>query len=269
MDPSDIPLPALLDPLLDRLADALPPQVYTILLSFLSHGLALLTASINIIRALFSISPSRWDAQTLIPPLITVLAAYLALVSLYRTTSWMFKMSVWMLKWGSVVGILAAGAGWISGQGRDGQGGGGNMNLGGLGGGLVSNIMRIVLDMINGQGQNAGGGTRRTQRPRRGRAAASAGRERPAAWESFERHREWQYQEEQANAREGQNSAERLFEEVVGAVREGGWWDAAKSFIDGQVHGNAQDDADGTAGRITQPARKAKTKARRANQKVD
>src|SRR6267154_831419 len=100
MDLADITLPAFLDPLLDFFAEQLPPPLYSFLISLLSHSLALFTALVSLISSLVSSKPWEWDAQTIIPPLITFLAAYLALVSLYRTTSWMVRTSFWFIKWG-------------------------------------------------------------------------------------------------------------------------------------------------------------------------
>src|SRR5882762_8101257 len=116
MDPADIPLPAFLDPLLDYLSSRLPPPLFSFLLSLLSHALALFTSLLNLIFTVVSTKPADWDAQTLLPPLITLLAAYLALVSIYRTTSWMVRTTVWMMKWGAILSALAAGAGWMMGN---------------------------------------------------------------------------------------------------------------------------------------------------------
>ncbi|KAH7926691.1 hypothetical protein BV22DRAFT_986085, partial [Leucogyrophana mollusca] len=175
MDPSDIPLPAFLDPLLDYLADQLPPPLYNFLLTFLSHVLALLTALVSLVASLISSKPWEWDAQTVLPPLITFLAAYLALVSLYRTTSWMFRTCLWFIKWGTIFGALTAGAGWYMGN----QGGGR---------GIVTSLGGILLDMLNGQGQNAPGGTRA---PPQTRTKTETQKKRPKTWESFEKHQQW------------------------------------------------------------------------------
>lgn len=122
-NPSDFTLPAFLDPVLDFLADHLPPPLYEFLLSLLSHTLALFSALISLIINLVRARPWEWDAQIILPPLITVLASYLALVSFYRTTSWMVRTGVWFVKWGTIIGALAAGAGYFMGtQGEGGQG---------------------------------------------------------------------------------------------------------------------------------------------------
>src|SRR5882762_7233008 len=133
IDPSSISLPAIIDPILSYLSSILPPPLYSFLLTFLAHSLALFTSLISLGYTLLSSRPWEWDAQTVIPPLITFLAAYLALVSLYRTTSWMFQTGMWVMKWGTILGALIAGAGWVAvqtgagGAGGIGQAGGGGM----------------------------------------------------------------------------------------------------------------------------------------------
>src|SRR5882762_10277449 len=149
IDPSSISLPAIIDPILSYLSSVLPPPLYSFLLTLLAHSLALFTSLISLGYTLLSSRPWEWDAQTVIPPLITFLAAYLALVSLYRTTSWMFHIGVWVMKWGTIVGALVAGAGWVAAQ-AGGMGGGNGIGLGQ--GGMMSFLGSLILDTINGQG---------------------------------------------------------------------------------------------------------------------
>ncbi|KAF9241646.1 hypothetical protein BU15DRAFT_87217 [Melanogaster broomeanus] len=146
MDPSDMQLPAFLDPLLDYLSEHLPPELYSFL---------------------------------------TFLAAYFALLSLYRTTSWMFRTTFWCLKWGAILAALAAGAGWYM----------GNQDAGGRG--LVSSLGGAILGMLNTAGQDAAG-ARRERSPQTPRNQGN----RPKSWESFEKHQQWQYQEETKVERE-------------------------------------------------------------------
>ncbi|TFY66213.1 hypothetical protein EVG20_g4876, partial [Dentipellis fragilis] len=199
-DPADIPLPAFLDPFLDYLASALPPQLYSILLTVLSHGLAALTAFVSLVTNLISSQPWEWNAQQLLPPLISLLTAYLALLTLYRTTSWMVRTGIWMLKWGAIMSALGAGAGYMmanqqGGVARDGDGG--NANRGpGMGGLLVD----FISGLAQGQGQ-----ARTTPRAR-----SRPTKPRPKAWESFESHREWQFEEAAAAAGDGAPAAEEV-----------------------------------------------------------
>lgn len=211
---SDIPqLPAILDPLLDYLDEHLPPQLYSFITSFLSHSIALLTALISLVSSLLASKPWEWDAQTIIPPLISFLAAYLALVSLYRTTSWIFRTTFWFIKWGTILGVLAAGAGWYM----------GNNDINGGGRGLVSTLGAILLNALNSDGRDGVGARMPETTPR-------TSKRRTKPWESFEN--QWQYREDNpAQARD--NDAQRIMSDIVAAANrvlmEGGWWDAAKS----------------------------------------
>jgi len=203
--PADIPLPEFLDPLLSYLSDNLPQPVYSVLISFLSHGLALASALLTLIRSLLFES-SNWNAQTLIPPLIALLSAYLAIVSLYRTTAWMLRTSFWFIKWGTILAGLAAGAGWFMGQNGNAWGGQG-----------VANTMAgLVLDMINGERKNSARGSPSTGQ-----------RKRPKPWASFQAHRDWQYQEQQQQ-QDDKGDAQILMESVLSAagsaIKENNWW---------------------------------------------
>jgi hypothetical protein len=224
MDPADIPLPAFLDPLLGFLAEQLPPPLYSFLLSFLSHSLALLTALISLISSLIASKPWQWDAQTIIPPLISFLAAYLALVSLYRTTSWMVRTSIWFIKWGTILGALFAGLGWYMGQST----GVGNTSI-------VSTLGGFIWDVLNGQAESIPGTQRSSRSPKTRTPHKSKSNDRPRSWESFEKHKQWQYQEREGN-QEG-NDAQNIMSNIAKAANrllaEGGWWDVAQGFFDG------------------------------------
>ncbi|KAG1753001.1 hypothetical protein EDB19DRAFT_2035551 [Suillus lakei] len=237
MDPADIPLPAFLDPLLGFLAEQLPPPLYSFLLSFLSHSLALFTALISLISSLIASKPWQWDAQTIIPPLISFFAAYLALVSLYRTTSWMVRTSIWFIKWGTILGALTAGLGWYMGQ----NAGVGNTSI-------VSSLGGFIWDMLNGQAQSTPD-PQRSSRTSKSRTQRKSN-DRPRSWESFEKHKQWQYQERDGNQEE--NDAQKIISNIAKAANrllvEGGWWDLARGFFDGPSSENkaASSDSDET-----------------------
>ncbi|KAG6332605.1 hypothetical protein ID866_6483 [Astraeus odoratus] len=218
MDPSDAPLPAFLDPLLDYLSDQLPSPLYSFLLSFLSHTLALLSALLSLAQSLVASKPWEWDAQTIIPPLISVLAAYLALHSLYRTTSWMFRTAFWFAKWGTILAVVSAGMGWYM---ADQNAGGGD----GRGNSLISSLGGVLTNILDGYG---GPTNTRSSRSRTSKTTT-----RPKSWESFDKHRAWQYQEQQV--REGPTDAQRIVSDIAATASrllvEGGWWDAAKNVL--------------------------------------
>jgi len=105
-------VPNFVDPLLSYIEAVLPPPVYSILLTVLSHSLALASALLSL-----ATSPSTWNAQTILPPLITILAAYIALSSLYRT----IRFTIWLVKWGTILASLFGGVGWLMSGGPLGQ----------------------------------------------------------------------------------------------------------------------------------------------------
>jgi len=225
MDPADIPLPAFLDPLLDFLADQLPPPLYSFLISLLSHALALFTALLSLISSLYSSKPWEWDAQTIIPPLISFLAAYLALVSLYRTTSWMVRTSIWFIKWGTILGALTAGMGWYL----------GNQNAGAGNKSIITSLGGFIFDMLNGQGQYTPAPKRSSRTPRTRPQRKSS--DRPKSWESFDKQKQWQYQEQNGNndGNDAQNIMSNIMKAANRVLAESGWWDVAQGLFDGST----------------------------------
>ncbi|PBK95681.1 hypothetical protein ARMGADRAFT_894201, partial [Armillaria gallica] len=105
-----------LEPILSLLKEQLPPPVYSFIISMLSHCLAFCTAFYTLVGGLASTNPLQWNAQTVLPPLIAVFSAYFALLSLYRTTSWMLRTSFWFIKWGTIVAALIGASGWVFGS---------------------------------------------------------------------------------------------------------------------------------------------------------
>jgi hypothetical protein len=207
--PQHIPIPAILNPLINYISSCLPPPVYNALLTLFAHGLAFFGALIGLGSALISSKPSDWDAQKILPPLITLLAAYLALASAVRTATWLVRTTAWLVKWGVIAGAVSAAAAWLFG--------------GGGGGGIVPSVTGMVLDMLYGQGQDATGGSR-SDRQR--------ARPRPQAWDSFDEHWEWQFEEQQWNAANPVSPAAQVQRFVANALdhaREGNWMSIARS----------------------------------------
>ncbi|KAI0044348.1 hypothetical protein FA95DRAFT_1597463 [Auriscalpium vulgare] len=240
-DPADVPLPAFLDPLLAYLASVLPADVYAILLNLSAHALSLLTSLLHLASAI-TWNPADWDAHKIIPPLITLLAAYLALLSAYRTTTWIFRTTFFFLKWGAILGALFGGAGWFMGA----QAGAG---------GVVPALTGLLLDLVNGRAQDAAGGTRPQGRPR------------PKAWEPFDRHREWQHEHEETQRGTDHSAAEevqRFVADVMGRAREGGWWEAVRGAAAGLAQGEAGEQDEAASARRKQPSRKAKSKTKQS-----
>lgn len=158
----------------------------------------------------------------------------------------MFRTGVWFVKWGVIVGAIAAGVGWLA---ANGGGGGGQAGVGR--GGVMSFLSGLVLNAINGYGQNAAGGSRTRSRTRT--------QSRPKVWESFQQ--EWQYQDNSNHERreQGNGMVQGIIENIVGAAERGGWLAAARRAMDGfQSVGTEPVGADSRE----QPAKKPKTKAK-------
>ncbi|TFK44553.1 hypothetical protein BDQ12DRAFT_673200 [Crucibulum laeve] len=258
MFPFEGDIPALFDPVLDYLSETLPSPLYSFLINLVSHCMTLFAALFNLFTSLISTNPLQWDAQTVLPPLISVLAAYLALASLYRTTSWMIRTSVWFIKWGTIIGALTAGAGWYMGS-TQGNGVGGY--------GIVSSIGGLLLDMINGKGQNAAGGSRANSQSRIPRSRSSRSKttsqKKPKPWDTFESHRQWQYQERaqgNGDATDIQKIINDIVETATNLFGETSWWGSAKSVFDGatgSTNGHQNEETDTRQ----QPPRKAKSRS--------
>jgi len=206
--PPSFVFPNLLEPILSYIASCLPPPVYNALFALVVNGAAFISALLSFGTALVSSRPSDWDVQKIVPPLITLLAAYLALSSAVRTATWFVRMTTWMIKWGIIAAVASVAAGWIFGNG-----------------GVVPTLAGMALDMLNGYGQDAAGS------PRGGR---QQGRARPQAWESFDQHWEWQFEEKQWDGADATSPAQHVQQFVADALqrsRDGGWWSAARGAL--------------------------------------
>jgi hypothetical protein len=187
--------------------------VFNALLTLLAHGLAFFSALIGLGSALISSNPSDWDAQKIIPPLITLLAAYLALASAVRTARWFVRTTAWLVKWGFLMAVLSATVAWVIGAGNG-------------GGGIVPSLIAMVMDKTGGQGQHGAAGGSRGTRQRSG--------PRPQAWESFDQHWEWQFEEQQWNAADPASPAAHVQQFVADALdraRDGSWLSIARSAV--------------------------------------
>jgi hypothetical protein len=211
----DFDLPALLDPALSYLADALPHPLYSLLLHALSLVITLASALLNLLAPLLSTNPSEWDLQTVLPPVLTVITAYLALTSLYRTTSWMIRTTFWFLKWGIILGTLVAAASWYIGATQGHAGVSTQSNL-------VSQLAGFALDKMNGQNRDAASRERMNHMPLKKAA------KRPKPWDTFDRHREWQYNADQLEPSESPD-VDILMKNLLDAAAQmlgGSWWSA-------------------------------------------
>jgi len=117
---------ALSDAFFDFLEDYLPPAIYDIIFTLLDYLLILFT-SLNSGFAYFLRSagadPSNGQdgyneaIQALLPPILSVIAIYFAMLSVYHTAASFVRTTVWLVKWGIILGVIAVGTGFFAGRG--------------------------------------------------------------------------------------------------------------------------------------------------------
>ncbi|KAH9485269.1 hypothetical protein JR316_0002176 [Psilocybe cubensis] len=201
--------PDLLTLILEYLSDVLPSPLYTLLVKVLSHSFAALTAIRQLCTSLLSNNPANWNAQVLLPPIITIVVAYLALLSLYRTTSWLIRLIFWCLKWGSLFGVFMAGVGYFIGNGN------GNAVR-------VQGALPVLENLFSTLFDDKDGLPRSRQKKSRKHKPKS---QRPKPWESFNVHEQWQYQENQEPGEDPH--LQKVIDMATGAVGKiftGQWW---------------------------------------------
>lgn len=213
VDPLQIPIPEFLKPLFSYVSSCLPPPVSSAIVILIVHGLAFFNALLGLGTALISSKPSDWDAQRIIPPLITLLAAYLALASAVRTATWVLRTTAWLIKWGVIAAAASAILAW-------------SLGTGGGGGAIVPTLIAMVSDMLNGRWKDAAAGGSRSTYQR--------SRPRPHAWDSFGQHWEYQFEEEQWNAANPASSAAQVQQFVADALnraKDGNWLTTARGAL--------------------------------------
>jgi len=61
-------------------------------------------------------SPSELQAQDIAFPLLSLILIYFAINSALRTARYAFSLSFWLVKWGTIIGIVAVAWAWYSGD---------------------------------------------------------------------------------------------------------------------------------------------------------
>lgn len=214
-------LNSLVDLALDYLEDKLPPPLYSLLLNALSHLLALCTAAFRVIGSLASTHPQDWDTQTILPPIITLLAAYLALLSVYRTATWAFRLAIWFVKWGSIIGVLSMGAGWLAAV----------THMNGEGNNGLADAMSNLMNGRSGNSHPRSRTTARTRnpvdtRPRNG----------------FKASPDWQYQEGETQQNDAQNIMQNIVDTAQQIFDGSGWWELSKIMAGAQKPDEAREE---------------------------
>ena len=247
-------LPKIFDPVLNYLSDNLPRPIYLLLVKVLSHTLAILYGLFNLAISLKTWKPWEWDALTILPPLISILAAYYALVSIYRTTGWMIRAGITMIKWGTILAAIFAGIGWLL-----------NNNVNGVG----------AMQDVTWWKQRAGFSSRYGTRPH------PFYRKRRRPWDTFDEQGQWQYDDKrdgQYNDNQGSQQAQRVMDEILEVVGRGvgdgaanfigSAWNILKNmgdlndWMDSGLNENTESGEAGTSSTRKQPPRKAKATAK-------
>ena len=197
-------LPPFLNPFIEYMRASLPPPLYSFVVKILSHAFTAATAIIRLTVSLTNKNPSEWNAETLLPPIITLIAAYLALASLYRTASWAIRLTLFFLKWGCLIGIAMGMAGYYAGNKENGVANQGDE-------GFPGNVISSVFGGASSSKHN------RQTKPRR------ATQTKPKPRDSFP---EWQYRDQVEDPTTNPH-AQLIMDSIVnaaGLALEGNWW---------------------------------------------
>lgn len=183
-------------------------------------------------------------SQQILPPILSIIAIYFGILSLYRTTTSVIRTSFALVKWASIIAALAMAAGWFIGRGP--------LDVGML--------LRVANELTNGQDRvntRTGGATRpatprsyggRTQ-TRRGRRNSDA--ERPGIFDSFLKHQQWR--EGQAQTEQVQEYVEQVVKKSQKIVKEGS---GLFNMLFGSPQVEQEDEAEEGPGRRTRSQRR-------------
>ena len=233
----------LSDALLDFLEDTLPPAIYDTIFTLLDHLLTVFT-SLNsgfayflrsagcVTRHRFSLvlwtmyspffnsgDPSDGQdgygeaIQALLPPVLSVIAIYFAVLSAYHTAASFVRTTVWLVKWGIILGVIAAGTGFFAGRGA-----GDGIALQDLN---LNNVVRFASQLLPDPNANI----ERAERRRAARAAGNRdarlrpGGHRPSVFDSFAEHDAWK--ENQQLTEDTQEYVKQVFEAGQKVVKDG------------------------------------------------
>lgn len=123
--------------------------------------------------------------QTLLPPVLSVIAIYFAMLSAYHTATSFVRTTVWLVKWGIILGVIAAGTGFFAGRGA--------------GEGIVLQDLNLntLVQLASQLLPDANANLERAERRRAARAAGNRdarlrrGGNRPSVFDSFAEHNAW------------------------------------------------------------------------------
>lgn len=104
----------------------------------------------------------------------------------------------------------------------------------------------LLFDMLNGQGQNTAAGSRARSKSRPSKSSKSkTGTKKPKPWDSFDKIRDWQYQDNKAEETTTSNTQQiisRIMDTAGSAFGDDGWWKVAKGVIESNLGGGTPDE---------------------------
>lgn len=193
-------LPELMQPLLDYLDNFLSQYpygsyIFNIISTIFSCACTVSAVLLSLLLSLFSSGDTPWserlNVEKILPPLITLFAIYFALITFYRTTGYFVRTLFGIFKWSFILTALGVLAGYfVVNAGVDGEAGGAG-GLVGLGLGLIPAII-LNRQPIGTQPRTNLHSSQTHSSKTKLRHEQKA---RPKVYESWDKHREWQYSE--------------------------------------------------------------------------
>ncbi|KAF8520397.1 hypothetical protein BU17DRAFT_88988 [Hysterangium stoloniferum] len=140
---------------------------------------------------LLNVSLDSINLQTILPPIISLFAIYFALLSLYHTTTFLVRATIFFVKWGALIGVLGVALGYIAGP--------------------------KSFSLFNTNSAR--------RKPSRARNV------KPRSWDSFDQHRQWQETQQEAAsfASDAAQFAQEIMDKIV-ATTVNGWLGAFTSL---------------------------------------
>ena len=166
--------------------------------------------------------------QALLPPVLSVIAIYFAVLSAYHTAASFVRTAVWLVKWGIILGVIAAGTGFFAGRGA-----GDGIALQDLN---LHNLVQLASQLLPDPNANL----ERTERRRAARAAGNRDArlrregQRPSVFDSFAEHNAWK--ENQQLTEDTQEYVKQVFEVGQKVIKDG------SGFMDVLFGGRTQGD---------------------------
>jgi len=151
--------------------------------------------------------------QALLPPILSVIAIYFAVLSAYHTAASFVRTTVWLVKWGIILGVIAIGTGFFAGRGA-----GDGIALQDLN---LNNLVRLASQLLPDPNANL----ERAEHRRAARVAGNRdarlrrGEQRPSVFDSFAKHNAWR--ENQQLTEDTQEYVKQVFETGQKVIKDG------------------------------------------------